>query len=95
MAKTYRSKEPHICKNPNCGKTFFPCINAIGDYCSNKCIYEAARIRKRNEAHKEELTGLALINDIARKSEHKSYGRYTAWLRARFRPDDPKKHFGF
>ena len=29
------------------------------------------------------------------KSEYKTYGRYTAWLRARFRPDDPKKYFGF
>lgn len=84
-----KTKELKICSN--CGK-FFYAKTQKSRFCSDKCCREFCGFRRKATESEIEL---AAINEIARKSEHKTYGKYTAWLRARFRPEDPKKHFGF
>lgn len=92
MPKEYRSKIAHTCKNPMCNKEFFPCYNAVGDYCSNACRYQHIRLQKET---KEKKTELGQINHIARNSVHKTYGKYVAALNSHFRPANPKEKFGF
>lgn len=83
----FKKAEPKICCN--CGEIF---TNHNTKFCSRKCQQKFIGYRKKATKRESEL---AIANAIARESEYGSYGKYYAALRARFRPEDPKKHFGF